>query len=43
MPIYQEQRLGQSRDRETLYGIIVGAACAAVTVWFITTLVFSLA
>jgi hypothetical protein len=41
MPIYQEVKLGRSSDKETLYGIIVGAACAAVAVWFLTSLVLS--
>jgi CDP-diglyceride synthetase len=42
MPIYQEHRLGRSSDKETLAGIIFGAACAAVAVWFLTAMVLSL-
>lgn len=43
VPTYQEVRLGRSSDKEITVGIIVGAACAAVAVWFLTALVFSLA
>jgi CDP-diglyceride synthetase len=43
MRIYQEVRLGRSSNKETLVGLIFGAACAVVAIWFLTSLVFSLA
>jgi Mg/Co/Ni transporter MgtE len=43
VPTYQEHRLGRSSDKEITVGIIVGAACAAVAVWFLTAMVLSLA
>jgi Mg/Co/Ni transporter MgtE len=42
MPTYEEVRLGRSSDKEITVGIIVGAACAAVAVWFLTAMVFSI-
>ncbi len=43
MPVYNEVRLGATREREVLIGSLLGAAAAVVAVWFVTVLIFSLA
>jgi hypothetical protein len=42
MKVYQEQRLGESEWAERI-GAAVGAVLAVGVIWFVVTLVFSLA
>ncbi len=43
MQVANEIRLGKTKDREIFWGSLLGAAVAAIGVWFLTVVVFSLA